>query len=396
MSQTLRQSSAVPDTAYDATMDEEDWAAVIEAAKSSERPDEDSDAADIAQSPMSDDQQGERRTVVSPESSTGEGGAAPLHPHIAVHGMESVPNLRDVATTSPSHVAAGVLFRSGTPANATPRDVEHLVHTLGIRTIVDLRSTEESAGDIGDRLAYHHFVDVEGHAKIVNRTKRELGDVFDRTRSSSTSRSSSLSLQRSGSSPRVAAAAAAKGTAKHRTLKVDRDYWESIADPAVLRAEIYRLQYELANGGGDGTRADSSEVAVSPHATDLNGFLIMLRPMSAKWKPTWCVLRGRDVEFYGTEKERVREVRKTAQDTHVTRKVGSKAVFAGKISLVSGVTCEWVNEGDIIEYGLILCSPCAFDHPASYINCAFSASPPQTFRVGPSSGRKRRDSVWHL
>lgn len=90
-----------------------------QAAKSSERPDEDSDAADIAQSPMSDDQQGERRTVASPESSTGEGGAAPLHPHIAVHGMESVPNLRDVATTSPSHVAAGVLFRSGTPANAT-------------------------------------------------------------------------------------------------------------------------------------------------------------------------------------------------------------------------------------------------------------------------------------
>lgn len=65
-----------------------------------------------------------------------------------------------------------------TPCFISPRDVEHLVHTLGIRTIVDLRSTEESAGDIGDRLAYHHFVDAEGHAKIVNRTKRELGDVF--------------------------------------------------------------------------------------------------------------------------------------------------------------------------------------------------------------------------
>lgn len=43
----------------------------------------------------------------------------PLHPHIAVHGMEGVPNFRDIASASPHRVRPGVLFRSGTPSAAT-------------------------------------------------------------------------------------------------------------------------------------------------------------------------------------------------------------------------------------------------------------------------------------
>ena len=62
----------------------------------------------------------------------------------------------------------------------SPRDVAYLVRTLGIRTIIDLRSKEESSGDIGSRLIYHHFVD-EDASKIVGKArqhKHELGDVF--------------------------------------------------------------------------------------------------------------------------------------------------------------------------------------------------------------------------
>lgn len=76
----------------------------------------------------------------------------------------------------------------------------------------------------------------------------------------------------------------------------------------------------------------------------------MLRPMSGKWKPTWCVLRGNDIEFYGTERERVREVRTTSQDTHVTKKASGKAVFAGKITLVPGVSCKWAADRESVEY----------------------------------------------
>lgn len=56
--------------------------------------------------------------------------------------------------------------------------MDYLIKTLGIRTIIDLRSGEESAGDIGDRLIYHYFVDEDATSKIVRRSKSELGDVF--------------------------------------------------------------------------------------------------------------------------------------------------------------------------------------------------------------------------
>jgi hypothetical protein len=42
-----------------------------------------------------------------------------LHPHIAVHGMEGVPNFRDISSASPTCVRSGVFFRSGTPSAAT-------------------------------------------------------------------------------------------------------------------------------------------------------------------------------------------------------------------------------------------------------------------------------------
>ena len=112
------------------------------------------------------------------------------------------------------------------------------------------------------------------------------------------------------------------------------------------QAEIFRLQDILYSTAAGPIDAESIEPS---HATELNGYLIMLRPLSAKWKPTWCVLRGHDIEFYGTERERVREVRTTAHDIQVTKKATGKAVLAGKIALVPGVKCEWVPEGSNIE-----------------------------------------------
>ena len=74
----------------------------------------------------------------------------------------------------------------------------------------------------------------------------------------------------------------------------------------------------------------------------------MLRPLSGKWRATWCVLTATHIEWYGVEKEKVREVVTTSQAQH-TQKVGGKKVPAGRIELVRGVTCEWVDEGTPVE-----------------------------------------------
>lgn len=59
--------------------------------------------------------------VDNPEALTSEGdeSTSPLNPAIAAHGMESVPNFRDLASACPTRVPANRLYRSATPAGAT-------------------------------------------------------------------------------------------------------------------------------------------------------------------------------------------------------------------------------------------------------------------------------------
>ena len=76
-----------------------------------------------------------------------------------MHGLEQVPNFRD-CVNGWAGLAPGRMYRGATPANATPADVEYLVDTLGIKTLIDLRSTDEAGGDVGDRLVYHRFSEI--------------------------------------------------------------------------------------------------------------------------------------------------------------------------------------------------------------------------------------------
>ena len=58
------------------------------------------------------------------------------------------------------------------------RDVDYLLSALGINTVVDLRSREEAAGDLGERLLYQYFLDEEEARKITSRAKCEPVDVY--------------------------------------------------------------------------------------------------------------------------------------------------------------------------------------------------------------------------
>eukprot|EP01120_Amphizonella_sp_Union-15-10_P006961 TRINITY_DN2300_c0_g1_i1.p1 TRINITY_DN2300_c0_g1~~TRINITY_DN2300_c0_g1_i1.p1 ORF type:complete len:499 (-),score=101.13 TRINITY_DN2300_c0_g1_i1:85-1539(-) len=63
--------------------------------------------------------------------------------------FESVVNLRDVGGFCVTHgkkrfrVKTGMIYRSGTPATGSPRDIAILIRGLGIRTMIDLRSKKD-------------------------------------------------------------------------------------------------------------------------------------------------------------------------------------------------------------------------------------------------------------
>ena len=60
-------------------------------------------------------------------------------------------NFRDVAAAAPDLIRPGLLFRSASPAKATPEDCQYLVSSLGVRTVVDFRTADEATKDNGDR-----------------------------------------------------------------------------------------------------------------------------------------------------------------------------------------------------------------------------------------------------
>lgn len=66
----------------------------------------------------------------------------------ALKSLENVTNARDFATATPN-IAPGRIFRSGNPANGTAGDVQVLRMQLGIRQMLDFRSSEEHAEDKG-------------------------------------------------------------------------------------------------------------------------------------------------------------------------------------------------------------------------------------------------------
>lgn len=69
----------------------------------------------------------------------------------------SVPNFRDINSACPKFIKPGCIFRSASPANASPVDVQYLMGTLGLRSILDLRSPSEAADDIGEKILLEHF-----------------------------------------------------------------------------------------------------------------------------------------------------------------------------------------------------------------------------------------------
>ena len=78
--------------------------------------------------------------------------------------LEGLHNFREVGgmTADGARLAPGLLHRSDSWHEATEADVRLLTTDLGIRTIVDLRGTQEAAADgvsrhLPDSVAYHHL-----------------------------------------------------------------------------------------------------------------------------------------------------------------------------------------------------------------------------------------------
>lgn len=61
--------------------------------------------------------------------------------------LEAVKNCRDLSATTSSKVVPGRLYRMGRPGDATEKDCELLFDTIGITTLVDLRSPTELRDD---------------------------------------------------------------------------------------------------------------------------------------------------------------------------------------------------------------------------------------------------------
>ena len=83
----------------------------------------------------------------------------------ALHKFESLHNFRDLGglpTRDGGQTRYGVLFRSDSFHEASPADINYLLHTARIRSIIDLRSEHEVAADstnalIPTEIRYHHF-----------------------------------------------------------------------------------------------------------------------------------------------------------------------------------------------------------------------------------------------
>ena len=92
----------------------------------------------------------------------------------------TIKNVRDVATVSPALLRPGRLFRCGTPSNANLDDKNNFIDTLGIKTLVDLRSVTELKEDelVEDGLAYEGFTDVlwkrRTGARIIKKAGRSI------------------------------------------------------------------------------------------------------------------------------------------------------------------------------------------------------------------------------
>lgn len=334
-----------------------------------------------------------------------------LHPHIAIHGLKQVPNFRDCGTLSHC-IAFGRLYRGGTPANATPEDNEYLIDTLGIRTIIDLRSKEESSGDIGDNIIHHRFSDFDAEMKLFKKVEKTTRpdlldeDVFQINRGQSfrmrSATKSGTSLDSHSQFHSFSTQARAHKSVRkkrgsnfhdelekamhHEMLHGDFESqqhnevdapnviidsgadWESISDADTLRAEIYRLQQVAKslqrrgtahsfNGGPVGRMqfAPSSIRSLSGgtaplSSLDRNGNLIMLRPSSGKWRETWCVLSGDEIQFCGTEKERIVNLTASSSlcDQLKAEKGHGKWFVSGKIKLDPDVVCVNVEEGSTV------------------------------------------------
>lgn len=84
--------------------------------------------------------------------------------------FEGVGNLRDISILD-GRIRPGLIFRSGTPSQATPSDFIKLVLGIGLTTIVDLREHAEDSQDQGARsllrvfsLAQHKHIEEIDHA----------------------------------------------------------------------------------------------------------------------------------------------------------------------------------------------------------------------------------------
>eukprot|EP00050_Salpingoeca_kvevrii_P021479 m.111193 g.111193 ORF g.111193 m.111193 type:complete len:559 (+) comp9365_c0_seq2:4309-5985(+) len=85
---------------------------------------------------------------------------APAVPSIATYYTPGLPNVRDVASADPEVLQPGRLFRSSTPALASDKDRAFLLQQCGIKTIIELRSEDESFHDGGDGWVSREFTEV--------------------------------------------------------------------------------------------------------------------------------------------------------------------------------------------------------------------------------------------
>jgi protein tyrosine/serine phosphatase len=111
----------------------------------------------------------------------------------ALEGCDNVRDLGGLPTADGGRTRTGVLLRCGTPQQATPADVTWLRDDFGLRTVLDLRATEEAAregrGLLGQQpIAYHNvsflvtkwvFPDDPGHVVLVrNRSSSDRVDHY--------------------------------------------------------------------------------------------------------------------------------------------------------------------------------------------------------------------------
>ena len=291
-----------------------------------------------------------------------------LHPFIAAHRLQRLPNFRDVSTASPRVLRPGLVFRSATPSTATAEDIQYVVGGLGLRSLVDLRSAQEAGEDEGDKLILKRFIEEGVRRDVVRRSRRTR--VFD--------------------DAVMAFAAGRKGSGGLQQGRLKGSYrargdWDSVDDPAVLRAEIYRLEAALsakaaasnAKAAASNAKAAASKwrkaaaVAVAEEAEDEEeppstgftkqdsveaggsaGKLLMLRPLSGKWRSTWCTVSEGQFEYQSTERESRRGIEEEAGGELVTVKTAwRKRFISGTVQLL-GATVQRVPAGAAVEHAL--------------------------------------------